>query len=209
VPPQLWLVRHAETEWSASGRHTSRTEVALSDAGREAARALARVLAPRGFARVLVSPRARAQETAELAGFADPEVDANLAEWDYGELEGLTTSEIRARGGDWSSWTIWTGAVPGGETIAQVAARATEVLARIDRAAGDVLCFGHGHMSRVLTAVALGLAPDAGRHLALDPATVNVVGHEHEWRALRIWNARPSTRPEQSGPLSSHSAPVS
>jgi probable phosphoglycerate mutase len=209
VPPQLWLVRHAETEWSASGRHTSRTEVALTEAGREAARALARVLAPRRFALVLVSPRARAQETAELAGFADPEVDENLAEWDYGELEGLTTSEIRARGDEWSHWTIWTGAVPGGETIAQVAARATAVLARVDGAPGDVLCFGHGHMSRVFTAVALDLAPDAGRHLALDPATINIVGHEHECRALRVWNAHPSTRPEQSGPMASHSAPVS
>ncbi len=136
----MWLVRHAETEWSASGRHTSRTEVALSDAGREAARALARVLAPRGFARVLVSPRARAQETAELAGFADPEVDANLAEWDYGELEGLTTSEIRARGGDWSSWTIWTGAVPGGETIAQVAARAPPRSSRVSIAQPETCC---------------------------------------------------------------------
>jgi len=209
VPPELWLVRHAETEWSKSGRHTSRTEVALTKAGREAAQALAGTLASRRFALVLVSPRARAQETAELAGFADPEVDENLAEWDYGELEGLTTTEIRARGDEWSSWTIWTGAVPGGETIAQVAARARAVVARVDRAPGDVLCFGHGHMSRVLAAVALGLAPDAGRHLALDPATINVIGHEHGWRALRMWNALPSTRPAGSGPASSHSAPVS
>jgi broad specificity phosphatase PhoE len=192
VPPQLWLVRHAETEWSASGRHTSRTEVSLTEAGREAARALAPLLAQHRFALVLVSPRARARETAELAGFADPEVDENLAEWDYGELEGLTTAEIRARGGEWSTWTIWTGDVPGGETVDQVASRAREVLARVDGAPGDVLCFGHGHMSRVLAAVALGLAPDAGRRFVLDPATVNVVGDEHECRALRMWNVSPS-----------------
>jgi probable phosphoglycerate mutase len=209
VPPQLWLVRHADTEWSASGRHTSRNEVPLTERGREAARALARVLAPRRFALVLVSPRARSRETAELAGFAGAEVDENLAEWDYGELEGLTTAGIRARGAEWSNWTIWTGAVPGGETIAQVAARASAVLARVDRAPGDVLCFGHGHMSRVLAAVALGLTPDAGRHLALDPVTINVVGHEHEWRVLRVWNARASLLPEQSGPTPSHSAPLS
>jgi len=184
-------VRHADTEWSGTGRHTSRTEVSLTEAGREAARAIAQLPARHRFALVLVSPRARARETAELAGFADPEVDENLAEWDYGELEGLTTSEIRARGGKWSTWTIWTGDVPGGETIDHVAARASAVLARVDRAPGDVLCFGHGHMSRVLAAVALGLAPDAGRHLALDPATINVVGDEHEWRALRLWNAPP------------------
>jgi broad specificity phosphatase PhoE len=192
VPPQLWLVRHAETEWSASGRHTSRTEVPLTEAGREAARALAPMLARHRFALVLVSPRARAQETAEAAGRADAEVDENLAEWDYGELEGLTTPEIRARGGTWSTWTIWTGEVPGGERIEQVAARASAVLARLDGAPGDVLCFGHGHMSRVLVAVALGLAPDAGRHFVLDPATINVVGHEHECRALLAWNVHPS-----------------
>ena len=191
MPPQLWLVRHAETEWSGAGRHTSRTEVSLTEAGREAARAIAQLPARHRFALVLVSPRARARETAELAGFADPEVDENLAEWDYGELEGLTTPEIRARGGEWSTWTIWTGGVPGCETIEHVAARASAVLARVDRASGDVLCFGHGHMSRVLAAVALGLAPDAGRHLALDPATINVVGDEHEWRALRLWNSAP------------------
>ncbi len=154
-------------------------------------------------------PARRARETAALAGFADVEVDENLAEWDYGELEGLTTPEIRARGDQWSNWTIWTGAVPGGETIEQVATRSSAVLARVDRSAGDVLCFGHGHMSRVLTAVALGLAPDAGRHLTLDPATINVVGDEHEWRALRFWNARPSALGDQSRPSASHSAPFS
>jgi broad specificity phosphatase PhoE len=195
VPPQLWLVRHAETEWSASGRHTSRTEVSLTEAGRLAARALAPALARHSFALVLASPRARARETAELAGFRHFEVDQNLAEWDYGELEGLTTPEIRARGGEWSRWTIWSGPVPGGETIEMVAARAAAVLVRVEGAAGDVLCFGHGHMSRVLTAVALALEPVAGRHLALDPATINVVGHEHEWRALRAWNARPPPAP--------------
>ena len=186
-------MRHAETEWSSSGRHTSRTDVALTEAGQEAARSLARVLASHPFALVLVSPRVRARETAELAGFTDFLVDENLAEWDYGALEGLTTAEIRARGGDWSQWTIWTGDVPGGEGLEQVATRASAVLARVDDAAGDVLCIGHGHMLRVLTAVTLALQPIAGRHLALDSATINVVGYEHEWRALRVWNARPQT----------------
>jgi probable phosphoglycerate mutase len=169
--------------------------VSLTEAGRQAARALAPALARHSFALVLVSPRARARETAELAGFPHFEVDQNLAEWDYGELEGLTTPEIRARGAEWSRWTIWSGPVPGGETIDMVAARAAAVFARVEGAAGDVLCFGHGHMSRVLVAVALALEPVAGRHLALDPATINVVGHEHEWRALRVWNARPPGAP--------------
>jgi broad specificity phosphatase PhoE len=198
MPPELWLARHAETEWSATGRHTSRTEVRLTDAGRDAARALAPVLAAHRFALVLVSPRARARETATLAGVPDGEVDENLAEWDYGELEGLTTGEIRARGGEWSEWTIWRGPVPGGETIEHVAARASAVLRRVDAASGDVLCVGHGHMLRVLAAVALGFEPVAGAHFTLDGATINLIGHEHETRALRVWNARPP--PSSAGP---------
>jgi broad specificity phosphatase PhoE len=184
------LVRHAETEWSASGRHTSRTDVPLTDEGRVVASALRPGLARHRFACVLTSPRARARETAALAGFADATVDDDLAEWDYGDLEGETTAEIRARGGSFTEWTIFTGAVPGGEGIEQVAARAARVLTRAEAAGGAVLCFGHGHMLRVLTAVALGLAPNDGARFALDPATVNVIGWEHEQRALVRWNAR-------------------
>jgi broad specificity phosphatase PhoE len=191
VTPELWLVRHAETEWSRSGRHTSRSDIPLTDKGRDAARALAPVLAAHDFALVLASPRQRARETAALAGFPDAEIDPNLAEWDYGDLEGVTSDHIRARGGDWAGWTVWTGAIPGGETIEQVATRATAVLARVDGAAGDVLCFSHGHLSRVLTAVALGFDAHAGARFALDPATVNVIGHERETRALRRWNGEP------------------
>ncbi len=186
----LWLVRHGETEWSACGRHTSRTDLPLTDAGRAAAPRLAPVLAAHEFALVLTSPLARARETAALAGFPDATVDDDLHEWDYGELEGLTSEQIRARGGAFADWTIWNGSVPGGETGEQVAARARCVLARADAAAGDVLCFGHGHALRVLTAVALGFAPAAGAHFALDPATVNVVGWEREARALRVWNLK-------------------
>ncbi len=186
----IWFVRHAETEWSASGRHTSRSEIALTDAGRAAAQSLAPILGAQRFALVLVSPRVRARDTAALAGFPDATVDGDLAEWDYGELEGCTTPQIRARGPEWAGWTIFTGAVPGGETIDEVARRAKRLLARVDGAAGDVLLFGHGHMLRVLTAVALGLDPRAGAGFALDPATINVVGHEREIRALRRWNAR-------------------
>jgi probable phosphoglycerate mutase len=185
---ELWLVRHADTEWTASGRHTSRTEISLTDAGRAAARALEPVLATHSFALVLVSPRERARETAALAGFAYAEVDDDLAEWDYGELEGLTTPQIRARGPQWSDWTIFNGAVPGGETIDAVAVRAARVVDRAGDTRGDVLCFGHGHMLRVLAAVALCLEPRDGARLALDPATVSVIGHEHEVRALRRWN---------------------
>jgi broad specificity phosphatase PhoE len=191
VIPELWLVRHAETEWSRSGKHTSRSEIPLTDYGREAAREVAPLLAAHDFALVLVSPRQRARETAALAGFPDAEVDPNLAEWDYGELEGITSEQLHERGGTWANWTVWTGAIPGGETIEQVADRARVVLARVDAAPGDVLCFGHGHMGRVLTAVALGFEPRAGARFALDPGTVNTIGQEHGLRALRTWNGRP------------------
>ena len=189
--PELWLVRHAATEWSNTGRHTSRTDVALTDDGRTAARRLAARLAEHSFAAVFTSPMSRARETAALAGFPDAIVVDELHEWNYGELEGLTTSEIRGRGGSWASWTIWTGAVPGGEDLATVAARAKAVIGRAERAGGGVLCFGHGHALRVLTAVALGFDPAAGARFALDPATINVIGDERDERALRAWNERP------------------
>jgi probable phosphoglycerate mutase len=189
VIPELWLVRHAETEWSASARHTSVTDIPLTDHGESVSRTLAPRLAGHPFAAVWCSPRTRARETAALAGFDDPEIIDDLAEWNYGELEGLTSEQIRARGPEFAQWTIWRGPVPGGETIEQVAARMARVVARADAAKGSVLCFGHGHALRVLTAVALGLDPHAGAHFALDPATLNVIGTEHEVRALRLWNS--------------------
>jgi broad specificity phosphatase PhoE len=188
VKPDIWLVRHGQTEWSASLRHTSHTDVPLTAEGRAAAAALAPRLAAHEFALVLVSPASRALDTARLAGFGDAEVDADLVERDYGDVEGRTTAEIRARGPEWSDWTVWSGAVPGGETLAEVGSRAGRVLARADAAHGDVLLFGHGHQLRILAAVALGLDPDVGERLVLDPATVSILGPEHELRALRAWN---------------------
>jgi len=186
----IWLVRHGETEWSASGRHTSHTDVHLTEQGRAAAVALAPVLAGHHFALVLVSPASRAVDTARFAGFGAAEPDPDLVERDYGEMEGRTTAEIRAQGPEWSDWTVWTGAVPGGETLAEVGARAGRVLARADSAPGDVLLFGHGHQLRILTAVALDLDPGVGARLVLDPATISMVGSEHEVRALRVWNRK-------------------
>jgi broad specificity phosphatase PhoE len=186
---ELWIVRHAETEWSATGRHTSTTDVPLTDAGRAAAAALAPALVQRRFALVLTSPRSRARDTAAAAGFGDAVTDDDLCEWDYGELEGVTTPEIQSRGGVFADWSIWRGPVPGGETIADVAARARRVLDQVAAADGDVLCFGHGHASRVLVAVALRLDPLAGARFALDPARIGIVGSEHDEPALRRWNA--------------------
>lgn len=189
---ELWIVRHAETEWSATGRHTSVTDVPLTAAGLSAAPALAPVLARHRFALVLTSPRTRARATATAAGFADAEPDDDLSEWNYGDLEGLTTAEIRRRGGEFADWSIWRGPVPGGETIAEVAARAHRVIDRVAAAGGDVLCFGHGHALRVLVAVALELDPRAGARFALDPARIGIVGSEHDEPALRQWNAPPT-----------------
>lgn len=188
MKPDIWLVRHGETAWSASLRHTSRTDVELTDAGRAAATALVPALAGHPFALVCSSPASRARETARCAGFPEASIDDDLRELDYGELEGLTTEQIRDRGPEWRDWTVWTGPRPGGETLDAAARRARRVLERVDGAGGDVLLFGHGHQLRILTAVALELEPAVGARLMLDAAHVSVIGHEHDVRALRRWN---------------------
>lgn len=186
--PEIWMVRHGPTEWSEAGRHTGRTDVPLTDEGRAAAAALAPLLADHDFGLVLASPAVRARDTARLAGFDAAEIAPDLREWDYGDYEGLTTDEIRDRGPEWAQWTVWRGPVPAAETIEHVAQRAEQIIARAESSASDVLLFGHGHQLRILTALALGLGPGAGARLALDPATLSVIGHERETRVLRMWN---------------------
>jgi broad specificity phosphatase PhoE len=186
--PELWLVRHGETAWSLTGRHTGRTDVPLTPRGAQQARTLARPLATRDFARVLTSPLTRARETCRLAGLGEAaQVDADLAEWDYGNYEGRTIEQIRAED---PGWTIWTGAVPGGETLAQVGARVDRVIARALAAPGDVALFAHGHVLRILAARWLGLPPAGGRLFTLDTASLSVLGHEHEQPVVRAWNGR-------------------
>ncbi len=183
---EIVLVRHGETEWSLAGRHTSRTDLPLTERGRERARALAGQLAGRRFAVVLCSPLRRARETCELAGFGGvAELCEDLREWDYGEYEGRTTAEIRRHD---PGWTIWSGRVPGGESIEQVASRAAHVVNAVAGVDGDVALFAHGHILRVLATCWLGLAPDAGRLLALDTASLSVLDREHETRVVRSWN---------------------
>ena len=183
---ELWLARHGETAWSLSGRHTGRTDVPLTAAGERQARALGARLRGTSFALVLASPLERARRTAELAGFGDAlALDADLAELDYGAYEGRTTAEIqRSRPG----WDLWRDGCPGGESVADAAARAERVLARVRAADGPVLLVGHGHLTRVLVSRALTLDPAHGRHLALDPASLSIVGSEHAAPALRLWN---------------------
>jgi probable phosphoglycerate mutase len=179
---RIVLVRHGQTEWSASGRHTSTTDLPLTEEGRRAARALS--LADRDFALVLTSPRRRARETCELAGLTG-EVDDDLAEFDYGDYEGLTTAEIRAKR---PGWSLWTDGAPGGETAEQVGARVDRVIARALAAGGDVALFAHGHVLRVLAARWLELAPSLGARFALDTAAVSELGFERETRVVWKWN---------------------
>lgn len=178
-------MRHGETEWSAGGRHTSRTDVDLTGTGEAAARAVAAPLAGTTFARVLTSPSLRAVRTAQLAGFAAAEVVADLREWDYGLDEGLTTPQIRR---DRPGWTVWRDGPKGGETAAQVAARADRVVAMVRDVDAAVLAFSHGHFSRVLGARWLGLDARAGAHLMLSTASVSVLGWEREVPAVLHWN---------------------
>jgi probable phosphoglycerate mutase len=184
--PRIWIIRHGQTQWSETGRHTGRTDVPLTEDGRLRARRLSTMLAGRPFARVISSPLSRAFETCRLAGYADQaELVDDLLEWDYGDYEGLKTSEIRQTE---PGWSVWTGTVPGGETLAQVASRCDRVIEVSLEAAGDVLLVAHGHVLRVLAARWLGLTPQAGQLLALEPAAIGVLGYEHEYHVIRKWN---------------------
>jgi broad specificity phosphatase PhoE len=182
----LWLVRHGETEWARLGRHTGRTDVPLTETGREQAGTLGRRLGLHAFDLVLTSPLARAAETAALAGFGDAAiVDADLREWDYGALEGRLTADIQV---DYPDWSIWTGPWPEGETVEQVGARADRVIARARTVDGDVLIFAHGHLLRVLAARWLKLPPASGALFALETASVSILGWERENTVIETWN---------------------
>ena len=184
-PPELWVVRHGETEWSASGRHTSTTDVPLTPAGEQAARALRARLSGTTFDLVLTSPRERARRTAELAGFPDAHVEDDLAEWAYGDYEGVTTATIRETV---PGWTVWTHPCPGGETAEQVGRRLDRVVAKVRAHGGRVLVFGHGHASRVLAVRWLAQPVVEGRNLALDTGTISVLGYERETPVVARWN---------------------
>jgi len=181
---ELWLIRHGETEWSASGRHTSSTDLALTAEGERKAAAVGRLLAGKTFALVLASPLRRALETCRLAGY-NPKLTPDLYEWGYGAYEGLTTAEIQIQN---PGWTIWTGTPPEGESADVVGARADRVIAKATATGGDVALFGHGHMLRVLAARWLGLEPTGGRLLALATGSVSVLGYERETRVVQSWN---------------------
>jgi probable phosphoglycerate mutase len=182
---EVVLVRHGETAWSRVGRHTSVTDVGLTEVGRAQGAALAAKLAHRPFHRVFTSPRARAAETARLAGFAAAEPVEDLREWNYGAYEGRTTSDIRAgRPG----WDLWDDGAPDGETVDDIAVRADHMITVCDETSGDVLLFGHAHKLRVFAVRWVDLDGTAGRLLALDPASIGTLGYEREQRVIRLWN---------------------
>ena len=184
--PELWLIRHGETEWSRLGRHTGRTDVPLTEAGRGQARAVARKLRGHTFALVLSSPLSRALDTASLAGFGDRvETSDDLLEWDYGADEGRTTAEIRKSR---PAWTVWRDGPAGGESAEQVAARVDRVIERVRSGSGDGLVFAHGHVLRILAARWLGEPATEGRLYALSTATVSVLGWERETAVMERWN---------------------
>jgi probable phosphoglycerate mutase len=183
---EIVLVRHGETEWSRAGRHTGTTDLPLTEHGREVARTLADRLRDRSLALVLCSPLRRARETCELAGLGEVmELCDDLREWNYGEYEGLTTPEIREQDPD---WVLWRDGCPGGETPAQVGARADRVLARLRSADGDAIAFAHGHILRVVTARWIGMEPAAGARFALSAGALSTLGFERDTEVIASWN---------------------
>jgi broad specificity phosphatase PhoE len=186
---ELWLIRHGETEWSLSGKHTSRTDISLTEHGRRRAEELRDYLKGKKFEAVFVSPMQRARETCAIAGFGDVAVvDEGLREWDYGVYEGKTTAEIRKEVPEWS---VWKDEIVGGETVQHVGERADGVIARalsVGGSGGAVALFAHAHILRILAARWIGLEADGGRLLALGTGSVSVLGWERETRVIEAWN---------------------
>jgi probable phosphoglycerate mutase len=187
---QIYFIRHGETAWSLSGQHTGRTDLLLTPHGETMARQLAPALEGIAFSLVLSSPRLRARTTCDLAGLGgEVQIEPDLAEWDYGDFEGLRTAEIRKLH---PNWDVWEDGCPGGETPADVSARADRLIARLQDLNGKVALFSHGHFGRVLAARWIGLPAAQGQHFAIDPASISILGFETahpERRVIALWNA--------------------
>ena len=182
---ELWVVRHGETEWSRDHRHTSSTDLPLTENGIAVAGELRHRLSSSEFDLVLTSPRQRARRTAELAGFEDAASDEDLVEWGYGDYEGITTAEIRKTV---PGWSVWTHGAPGGERAAEVTERLDRVVAKVRDRGGRTLVFGHGHALRALAARWIEQPVDMGRFLRLDTATICTLGYERETPVVLRWN---------------------
>ncbi len=186
--PVVYLARHGETAWSLSGQHTGLTDLPLTDRGERNAHKLGEQLRGRSFARVFTSPLRRAARTCELTGFgAQADINRDLLEWNYGEYEGRRTAEIHAKRPDWQ---LFRDGCPGGESPAEVGARADRVVNRVRAVEGDVLLFSSGHFLRVLTARWLGLEPQAGRYFLLSTASLSALSYEHDLSqpVIQLWN---------------------
>ena len=186
--PALYLARHGETAWSLSGQHTGLTDLPLTEHGERNARQLGERLRGLKFAKVFTSPLQRAAKTCELAGFgAVAEADPDLVEWNYGEYEGLRSTEILAKR---PGWLIFRDGCPGGESPEQIAARADRVVKRVRAVGDDVLIFSSGHFLRILAARWLGLEPMAGKYVLLGTTSLSTLSYEHELSqpAIQLWN---------------------
>ncbi len=186
--PTVYLARHGETEWSKSGQHTGRTDLPLTGPGEESARLLAPRLAGIPFTRVLTSPLSRAKRTAELAGYA-PEIEPDLLEWNYGDFEGLKSVEIAAKH---PGWNLFRHGAPGGESPAQVIDRIDRLVVRLKAMTGNVLCFAHGHILRVIAVRWIDQSLTLGTCMLLGTATISVLSFNHnriEEPAIKVWNS--------------------
>lgn len=187
--PQVWLLRHGETEWSLSGQHTGATDVPLTAAGEAAARRLRSDLEKCRFTRVLCSPLLRARRTAELAGLEDVELCDELVEWHYGDYEGITTADIRKRD---PAWSIWTNGAPDGESPTEVATRVDGVIAGCRSAGGDSLLVAHGHILRALAARWVEQPVTLGAHLPLETGRLCLLSYDRGTPTIERWNVPPA-----------------
>lgn len=186
----MWLIRHGETEWSLTGQHSGRTDLALTAKGEDEAREARDLLAGRVFDQVLCSPLRRARRTCEIAGYLDvADIEPDCQEWDYGDLTGYTQDQVREK---YPEWTIWSGPVPGGESLDAIASRAKRVVNRIRAIGGTNAIFAHGHFLRVFTTQWLGLPAVSGGHFALETAGISILGEDAGIPAIRAWNLRKS-----------------
>jgi len=187
---QIYLVRHGETEWTLSGRHTSHTDLPLTAEGERGAAKLGRILHGTKFTQVFSSPLQRARRTCALAGFgATVRSEPDIQEWDYGDYEGRTTAEIRA---EQPGWNVFENGCPRGETVAEISERADTLLARIRAMDGTIALFSHGHFLQVLAARWIDLPVQKGQHFSLDTASIGILGYEHSSQdipAIALWNA--------------------
>ncbi len=181
---QVFLIRHGETEWSRTGQHTGRSDIALTPHGRQQAERIGHALHGKKFS-AWTSPLSRARETTRLAGVENAQIDDDLIEWNYGIFEGRTTADIRK---EIPNWSVWDSPITGGESLEQAAER---VLDRVTQIEGDIALFAHGHILRILAACWIRQSPLFARHLGLDTGTVSTLGYERETRVINHWNVVP------------------